>query len=483
MKKSKLFVVVILIALCALGWTSIIFQTTSDSISYYDYIKKGDKLVESGLYQRAISSYNLALKEKETQKIYEKINTAYKKRYKEAPDETFDDYKSFLVKSVIKYPANHSLVDSMVEIYRIDGKYKEMYNCISNAISAGYKTDEIKEKLLEAKYAFNEKSSEFMGLDLTPNTKYTVKRSEGWNLYDITEGYLLQKQYKYIGVYGEEGVYTIVDEDGRLVNDEGTVLGIFDDKVTESGVYSEGLIPVCCNKSYSYYNDFAEKQFGDYEMAGMFQNGLAAVKEGGKWMLINNKGKVKSSTFDEIILDGMGRYFVGGVAIAKVDGKYGIYDKNLKLKAKLDCSKVDLPTSDGIIAVCSGGKWGFVNSKGKTVVKAQFNEAKSFSNGLAAVCKNGKWGFINTDGKVVIDYQFTDAGYFNDNLMCPVRVDDINKNVKSNKNESEEKDTDETKDSEKAEEDKATEEPEETEEINYKETETWKFIEIIVKSK
>lgn len=40
--------------------------------------------------------------------------------------------------------------------------------------------------------------------------------------------------------------------------------------------------------------------------------------------------------------------------------------------------------------------------------------AQLFSEGLAAVYSNGKWGYINVEGNVVIDFQFSDAWPFSE---------------------------------------------------------------------
>lgn len=60
--------------------------------------------------------------------------------------------------------------------------------------------------------------------------------------------------------------------------------------------------------------------------------------------------------------------------------------------------------------------WGYIDKQTNWIVKPQFCMAGRFSEGLAAVyiggisldsgCRGGKWGFINTKGKIVIPAQF-----------------------------------------------------------------------------
>lgn len=55
--------------------------------------------------------------------------------------------------------------------------------------------------------------------------------------------------------------------------------------------------------------------------------------------------------------------------------------------------------------------WGFRDSNGKVVVKAEYLDVLDFSDGLAAVCKKvgevEKWGYIDVTGKVVIPFTYT----------------------------------------------------------------------------
>ncbi|MDQ3801037.1 MAG: WG repeat-containing protein [Acidobacteriota bacterium] len=68
------------------------------------------------------------------------------------------------------------------------------------------------------------------------------------------------------------------------------------------------------------------------------------------------------------------------------------------------------------------GKWGFINSKGETVIKPQFDEAEPFSEGLARVEINLNVGFIDVAGKFVIEPQFRCAFDFSEGL-APVARD------------------------------------------------------------
>lgn len=426
MKKSNIIIVVCLAALCLVGWLTIGTRAASNSSAYSDNVKKADDYVSRGLYQRAIASYELALEEKETKELYEKINAAYLLRFDEAPEATLSDYMDFLQTAVDAYPGDATLVDSYVQIYSSQNEYKNIYDCLINAVAHGYDEETAKPLLISARYAFDFTGSVFYDVKYSDSGYYTVSDGNGWNIYSDDNGYLLDKEYSFISSINEDGIFIATGEDSRIYDTTGMTYGIFENKVIDSGMFSEGLVAANCGNKYSYYNDLAEPQFGEYDAAGSFQNGKAAVKTGNQWYLIDTNGKAVSDKFSEILLDSCGRYVVNGKVIAKAaDGTFGIYDEDMKLEAKLDCSDADIYSSDGLTAVCVNEKWGFADSEGKIVIEPEYSSAKSFSNGLAAVCKNGVWGFIDKDNTLVIDYQFADTMYMSENGTCFVCEKDV----------------------------------------------------------
>lgn len=72
----------------------------------------------------------------------------------------------------------------------------------------------------------------------------------------------------------------------------------------------------------------------------------------------------------------------------------------------------DCGYQEGLAPVTKGGKYGFVDAKGKLVIPTTFDEAHEFSDGLALIKMNGKYGYINKNGKVIIKPNYTDAWGF-----------------------------------------------------------------------
>ncbi len=62
---------------------------------------------------------------------------------------------------------------------------------------------------------------------------------------------------------------------------------------------------------------------------------------------------------------------------------------------------------NGLNVQSKNGKYGFVNSKGKFIIKPIFDEVTEFENNLSIVKYNDKWGVIDLHGKTVIEPEYT----------------------------------------------------------------------------
>lgn len=100
----------------------------------------------------------------------------------------------------------------------------------------------------------------------------------------------------------------------------------------------------------------------------------------------------------------------------KGDAKYGFISHILRLEIALMYEKA-MDYSEGLAAVKKGGKWGYINEEGVTVIPFELDScssadamdndcAFSFRNGLAPVSKNGTFGIINKNGETVVDFVF-----------------------------------------------------------------------------
>ena len=81
------------------------------------------------------------------------------------------------------------------------------------------------------------------------------------------------------------------------------------------------------------------------------------------------------------------------------------------------------PRAPQLRPIQQDGKWGYIDSTGKIVVKPQFAWAEEFSEGLAAFeNEDGKHGYIDETGRVVIEPKFDNWTDFSEGLAA-VSVD------------------------------------------------------------
>ena len=75
-------------------------------------------------------------------------------------------------------------------------------------------------------------------------------------------------------------------------------------------------------------------------------------------------------------------------------------------------------------AVKKNGKWFYINNNGEKIFDKTYEDARPFSNGLAAVMTGGKWGFVDEKENIVIKPEFFGAKDFNDKGSCFVQTGD-----------------------------------------------------------
>ena len=98
--------------------------------------------------------------------------------------------------------------------------------------------------------------------------------------------------------------------------------------------------------------------------------------------------------------------------VVQLNQKWGFVDKNGKELISPRYVGIDTSFTDGIMSVWGDKGVGFVNDKGKEIVKPIYGASTSFAEGLAGVKKDGKWGFIDKTGKVVISIKYNEVNPF-----------------------------------------------------------------------
>lgn len=425
MKIEKLLVAIFLTAILIFGWVSFIINEKSNLTDYKNNIAQANQWVGDGLYQRAISKYKSAISYKSTEETWTLLFNAYEKRLQEDTN-ILSDYIDSLEQATTIYPTNVMFLTKLSDLYIKSNELDLAYNLICTAIENGVTDDGLLSLKDRVQYSFSLDSRTFDSVRGLSNSNYTVSNNGMWGCLESDSTVSKDCVYKYISPLGSDGVrvYTTNSNGSILVDSNNVKLGIFSFNVTDSGVYSCGYIPALNNGKYKYYNSFAKEVFGEYDYAGSFQNNIAPVKIGSKWVFINTNGETISEKFSDVVVNNIGQFCFNNLIVVSNDkGKYYLLNEKLEVLNDFSADYIDICSDKDFIAFKSGEKWGFVNSDGQVVIEPQYSEAKSFSNGLGAVSIDGEWGFVNKANKLVIECQFADVDYFNTVGSCLVRTD------------------------------------------------------------
>lgn len=147
-------------------------------------------------------------------------------------------------------------------------------------------------------------------------------------------------------------------------------------------------------------------------VGGPFTEGLAAVKTSrqpdllgqllqgpatGDWGYVDGKGKlVIPAKFESASA------FQEGLAAVTQGGRVGYIDKSGKFAINPQFEGGET-FHGGLAAVRMGGKWGYVDHSGKYVINPQFAKAEDFEDGAAVVLVGDKPGTIDKTGKFLIN--------------------------------------------------------------------------------
>lgn len=188
--------------------------------------------------------------------------------------------------------------------------------------------------------------------------------------------------FRYASIHPVDSGYAKVEQ---AVRGQGTKEGLIDS-------HGKEIIPAVY--------DHLESQFTDGLMWATRKDRFPLLDQKSKVGAINEDGRVVIPFVYEDAWP-----FFQGLAGVRQNGRWGYVDKAGKTVVPCNYDGVG-QLSEGMIAVTLNGKWGFVNKKGRQVTPLEFEQTTDFSKGLAGVRKGGKWGVINKQGKFVVPFLF-----------------------------------------------------------------------------
>ncbi|MEL7020645.1 MAG: WG repeat-containing protein [Bacteroidota bacterium] len=132
-----------------------------------------------------------------------------------------------------------------------------------------------------------------------------------------------------------------------------------------------------------------------------FREGIAAVRIGGKWGLIDTMGNyLLVPTHKGVFSSHEGR-----IRYLTYDEKVGYLDRMGKVA--IPAQYIDgQDFSEGLARIETEEGFGFINTVGDTIIPPQFARASRFQGGLAKVKKRNNWGLVDRDGEFIIIGEF-----------------------------------------------------------------------------
>ena len=384
---------------------------TKDSISketFDNYIKTYTENIEK--FQAEVSSIESIINEIESSFDGRKINIETRmSSLEKVINETTTLYKSNAI-DIGEYNKRKSENDSLLSTIEKDNRQLSIEIEELNSLKSAGETTSVKNKISisNSKIKFTKKNiiifssaaAAIIVISLVLIiTKYSNVNFDGW-------GSDFKKQYPVrIPVVDNTLSYGFTDERGVIV---------IPPQFQSVHNFSEGLAAVRSGGKWGYINDrgalVVDYQFTS-KYANDFSEGLVAVYKDKKWGYVDQEGnEVIPFEYDNA------RSFYLGFAPVQKDKKWGYIDKKNNVVVEFKYDDAYSYRDEGLAVVRLGNKRGYIDIKGDYVVDPVYDNVKAFTEGLAAVKKDGKWGYIDTKGEMYINNQYKNAYNFKDSL-------------------------------------------------------------------
>ena len=206
---------------------------------------------------------------------------------------------------------------------------------------------------------------------------------------EVNDGYISKvptKDGQHFIVYGEDGIYKIIDGNGNVVIDRNytNIEEVDNNYFIVASDRNNGIIDLTGKSLVDLkYNSIVELDNTDLLQANISETSTVS--------LINKNMQVVV-TMDEAIIDVQDNYIR---LYSETENKYFDYSGN-ELTAK------DLFPDNQLYAKKINDKWGFVDSNGNLKVQNKYDMVTEFNEyGFAGIKIDGKWGVINQNGEII----------------------------------------------------------------------------------
>ena len=207
-----------------------------------------------------------------------------------------------------------------------------------------------------------------------------------------------------------------IDVDGRVV---------IEPRFAGAGEFSEGLaaasLPNVLDAKGRQLIGYIDRR-GEFVIppqfisAGAFREGLGRVSSSDRVRrFVDHKGEI---ALELPQYDNVGS-FAHGLAYVRAGGKYGVINQQGEEVIALQFDRVKGDFSEGLLLVEQHDVWFFIDTQGQQAFPETFENAERFSEGRAPVEFGGKWGYIDRTGALVIEPIYDDPRWFVGGVACP----------------------------------------------------------------
>jgi Caspase domain/WG containing repeat len=238
-----------------------------------------------------------------------------------------------------------------------------------------------------------------------------AKKNAKWGVLDVEGNPVVEFEYDNLRPFSNNWAGARKGNKVLIINSFGNELDI---PYTYIHAFSEGLAAVTNQKGEFAYIDTTGAEWiplrKGRKFASNFFNGLAAVSDTLPHLtFIDKKGKpmfsFKNGTdFKKNQEDPYNIYqhqFVNGLAAVRQQGKWGFIDTLGRNVIPYEY-EVITPFSEGFAAVKKEGKWLYINEQNKIIQAGDFEEAKPCTEGVAWVKTSAGWGLLGVPEKLNI---------------------------------------------------------------------------------
>ncbi len=412
MKNYRPLVPILMVVLMAASVYTMISQAASQKQELEELIQKAESCSEQGLYDKAAGYYRDAIEVDNRIEYYLAVIDMY------YDAEKYDYSQTWCEETLEAFPGDAAIYERAIKVYLENEEYSEAFGVLDKFDGRKLTSETVEGYREVMEDLYYENGVSFDEITVVSAGYVGSHNKNGWGLASSKGASIIAPKYEQIGYYandmvavlGEDNIWYFMNSDGEyLYNISQSIPG----SITEVGLYNNDVFPVCVDGKYRYYSiDFSQK-FEEYDYAGTFSSGVAAVKNGETWQLIKSDGtRLTEDEYQNVILDERGVCCQQNRIFVEKGGEYILLDS--------EGNRVGTETFDDAKAFSNGeygavmrdGLWGFVNLSGEVVLETKYDEAKSFSLNLAPVSEDGRWGYIDISGNEVIEPQYTNAYCF-----------------------------------------------------------------------